>query len=67
MKRQGAIGADPAKEINTWDYVKIGDASYLLPVGYEFIGGFTRESLWHVVVEYKNHRHFESSTGVSLK
>jgi hypothetical protein len=57
---------DPSKEIDSWDYVKIGDASYLLPVSWEWFGGFTKEDLWHVTVEYKNHRHFESSTNVTF-
>jgi len=56
------FGADPFKFTLTSDYVKIGDASYLLPVAAEVFGGFTRGDLWHVVVEFKNHRHFEAST-----
>jgi hypothetical protein len=59
--------AGPAKEIQSWEYVKIGDASYLLPVSTEFFGDFPRSDLWHVTVAYKNHRHFEASTDVTFK
>lgn len=59
--------ADPFKSINTWDYVKIGEESWLLPIGLEIYGGAGRSGLWHVVVEYKNHRHFESSTSITFK
>lgn len=60
------FGADPLSETLTWDYVKIGEASYLLPVGEEIFGGFVRQDLWHVVVEYKNHRHFEAAANVTF-
>lgn len=58
--------SDPLKAIDSWDYVKIGDAAYLLPVACEMFGGFARENPWHVTVEYKNHRHFEASTNVTF-
>jgi hypothetical protein len=58
--------SDPSKEIDSWDYVKLGGATYLLPVATELFGGFKRENLWHVTVEYNNHRHFEASTNVSF-
>ena len=61
------FGADPLHQTTTWSYVKIGDASHLLPVSTEIFGGFTRADLWHVVVEYQNHRHFEASTTLSFK
>jgi hypothetical protein len=61
------FGADPWKQTTSWDYVKIGDASHLLPVAAEIFGGFTKADLWHVVVEYKNHRHFEASTNLTFE
>jgi hypothetical protein len=61
------FGADPLTQTTTWDYVKIGEGSYLLPVATEIFGGFTRGDLWHVVVEYKNHRHFEASTNLKFQ
>lgn len=61
------FGADPWKQTSTWDYVQIGDASHLLPVAAEVFGGFTKGGLWHVVVEYKNHRHFEASTSFKVE
>ena len=33
----------------------------------EVFGGFTQGDLWHVVVEYKNHRHFEAATSITFK
>ncbi len=60
------FGADALRESITWDYVKIGDGTFLLPVAEEIFGGFVRENLYHVTVEYKNHRHFEASTNVSF-
>jgi hypothetical protein len=45
----------------SWEYVKIGDATHLMPVGVK-ITGRSAEGLWsRVDVAYKNHRHFESS------
>ena len=61
------FGADPMKGTTTWDYITIGDASHLLPVAEDIYGGFTFADLWHVVVEYKNHRHFEASTNITFK
>ena len=61
------FGADPLTQTSTWDYVKIGDAVHLLPVATEIFGGFTPADLWHVVVEYKNHRHFESATNIKFQ
>jgi hypothetical protein len=60
------FGAEALTQKITWDYVKIGDGTFLLPVGEEMFGGFVREDLYHVVVEYKNHRHFEASANVTF-
>jgi hypothetical protein len=60
------FAADPSESSTTWDYVKIGDTAHLLPVSAEVFGGFTKGDLWHVVIEYKNHRHFESATSISF-
>jgi hypothetical protein len=61
------FGADTFKQTETWDYVKIGETSHLLPIAMELYAGFTRGDLWHAVVEYKNHRHFESATEVKFE
>ena len=61
------FGADPFRQTESWDWVKIGDASYLLPVATEILGGFAPGDLWHVTVEYKNHRHFEASTTLTFE
>lgn len=49
-----------------WDYVKIGDASHLLPVGANFVVLYSSGNRWRVEVEYKNHRHFEASTNITF-
>jgi hypothetical protein len=50
----------------SWDYVKIGDASHLLPVGANFVVVYSSGTRWRVEVEYKNHRHFEASTNLTF-
>jgi len=54
------------REVTSWDNVKIGDATYLLPVAYEFFIGFASGDPWHVSVEYTNHRRFEADTSVTF-
>jgi len=55
------------KEEVSWDYVKIGDASHLLPVEANFVVSYSSGSKWRIEVEYKNHRHFEASTNITFK
>jgi hypothetical protein len=50
----------------SWDYVRIGDASHLLPVGASFLVLYSSGARWRVEVEYKNHRHFEASTNLTF-
>src|SRR5579863_133873 len=45
------------KENVSWDFVKIGGTSYLLPVAAEFEAFYSAGNRWRVVMEYKNHRH----------
>jgi hypothetical protein len=45
------------KQDVSWDYVKIGDASYLLPVAAEFDVLYASGNWWRVTLEYRNHRH----------
>jgi hypothetical protein len=54
-------------QVMAWDYVKIAEASHWLPVSAEFI--WTTETPLRVraVVEYRNHRHFESATDIKYK
>jgi hypothetical protein len=49
-----------------WDSIKIGEASYLLPVSLDFFVGFDSGDEWRVNVEYKNHRRFEADTNVTF-
>ena len=54
-------------EVETWDYVKIGDASHLLPVSADFIWRMPNGALYRVAIEYRNHRHFEASTNLTFE
>jgi hypothetical protein len=51
----------------SWDYVKIGDASHLLPISANFVVLYSSGVKWRVEVEYKNHRHFEASTDLRFQ
>jgi hypothetical protein len=57
---------DSWREVTLWDYRKLGDASYLLPVTNDFFQGFSSGDLWHVSVEFKNYQLFEASTNVTF-
>ena len=50
----------------TWDYVRIGDASHLLPTKADFLVSYAAGVRWRVEVAYKNHRHFEASTNLTF-
>jgi hypothetical protein len=48
----------------SWNNVRIGEGSYLLPVRDEYVWHSATQpgSAWHVSVEYTNHKHFEASS-----
>ena len=50
----------------SFDYVKIGQDSHLLPVRAGFLVLYNSGTRYRVEVEYKNHRHFETSTNVTF-
>jgi hypothetical protein len=50
----------------TWDYVKIGAESHLLPVRASFLVRYYDGTQYRIDVEYRNHRHFEASTNVTF-
>ncbi len=50
----------------TWDYLKVGEESHWLPVRANFLALYYSGTRYRVEVEYKNHRHFESSTNVTF-
>ncbi len=56
-----------SREVTSWDYVKIGDASFLLPLTNDFFLGLAPGDLWHISVEFKNYRRFEASTDVTFR
>jgi hypothetical protein len=48
----------------SWDYVKIGDETHLLPVSSDFITVGQAGGMSLMRAEYKNHRHFEASSNI---
>jgi len=52
------------KEQVSWDYVRIGDASHLLPVAAEFVFLYASGARQRITVAYSNHRHFEASSSL---
>jgi hypothetical protein len=50
----------------SWDSVKIGDASYWLPVAADFIWRLPSGELSRVTIGYKKHRRFEADTSVTF-
>jgi hypothetical protein len=54
-------------EIVAFEYVKIGDASYLLPVSAEFSWRYLSAKPRRIVITYKNYRHFEASTKIAFE
>lgn len=50
----------------TWDYVRAGESTELLPVAADLSGGLSRKELWRVTLTYTNHRQFAASTSVSF-
>ena len=50
----------------TWDSVKIAGDSHLVPVRASFLVRYTDGTQYRIEVEYKNHRHFETSTNVTF-
>jgi hypothetical protein len=50
----------------SWDYVRIGNASHLLPVGANFLVVYSSGARSRVEVEYRNHRHFEAATNLTF-
>jgi hypothetical protein len=60
------FGKDRGTMTQSWDYVRIGDATYLLPISAEFVARQSDGSAERVLVEYKNHRHFEAATSVTF-
>jgi hypothetical protein len=55
------------EEEASWDRVRIGDADHLLPVSASVIVRYASGSAWRVDLEYRNHRHFESSSQVRFE
>ena len=50
----------------SWDYVKIGNDSHLLPVAATFEVFYSSGARSRIEVEFRNHRHFEASSSVAF-
>jgi hypothetical protein len=61
------FGFVSVKEITRWDYLKSGDATYLVPMSYESLLGLNSGEQWHITAEFKNHRHFQSSVNLTFQ
>ena len=51
----------------SWEFVKIGGASYFLPATADSTFDTQNGDSWHIFVQFKDHRHFESSTIVTFQ
>jgi hypothetical protein len=61
-----AFGFVEAKNETIWDYVKIGDASHLLPVSSDDMVHYSAGQLESVKVQYTNHREFEAASTITF-
>jgi hypothetical protein len=50
----------------SWDYVKIGEDTHLLPVRANFLVRYYDGTRYRIEVEYKNHRHFEATSNITF-
>jgi hypothetical protein len=50
----------------TWDYVDVAGTPRLLPVRASFLVRYYDGTRYRVEVEYRNHRHFETSTSITF-
>jgi hypothetical protein len=51
----------------SWEFVKIGGASYFLPATADSTFDVPDGDSWHIFVRFKDHSHFESSTVVTFQ
>jgi hypothetical protein len=51
----------------SWKFVKIGDASWFLPATTDSAWIAPNGDSWRILIEFKDHRHFESSTVVTFQ
>ena len=50
----------------TWDSVKIGDESHWLPVRANCLAGYANGTRYRIASQFRNHRHFESTSNVTF-
>jgi len=56
-----------SRQVLVWDYVMIGDRDFLVPVAGDYFLTFASGDTWHIAVEYKNHKHFETSIKLKVE
>jgi hypothetical protein len=61
------FGIISTREVIQSGYVRFGDVTFLVPIGYEVFVTFSSGDQWHVSAEFKNHRHFQSSVNLTFQ
>lgn len=56
-----------SRQVLVWSYVTIGDRDFLVPVAGDYFMTFAGGDTWHIAVEYKNHKHFETSIKLKVQ
>ncbi|HEY6341261.1 MAG TPA: hypothetical protein VIY49_07200 [Bryobacteraceae bacterium] len=51
----------------SWDYVKVGEESHLLPIRANFLVRYYDGTRYRIDAEFKNHRHFEASSNITFQ
>jgi hypothetical protein len=60
-----SISAEESR--TSWDFVKIGDATHLLPVSADITFTMSDGGMTLTRCEYKNHRHFEAASRITFQ
>lgn len=51
----------------SWEFVRIGDASWFLPATTDSTWTFPNGDSWHIFIQFRDHRHFESTSVVTFQ
>ena len=62
-----AFPISASKKQVSWDFVRIGDATHLLPVSAEITVLLSTGEMRRARHEYKNHRHFEAASNITFR
>jgi hypothetical protein len=61
------FGIVSVKETIQSGYVRFGESTFLVPIGYEYFITFPSGDQWHVIAEFSNHRQFQSSVNLTFQ